>query len=156
VLKKQHIALTVRGVNAKILALTGQEIESIMTLSGRLSRRERQIMEILYRVGAASAAEVQQLMSDPPGYSAVRALLRILEEKGHVRHARDGARYIYRPAAERSQAAQSALAQVVRTFFGGSVEQAVATLVSDADAQLSDAELDRLARLIEQARAAGR
>ena len=127
-----------------------------MTLSGKFSRRERQIMEILYEHGQASAGDVQAQMPDAPGYSAVRALLRILEEKGHVRHTRNGSRYIYRPAAERVQAAQSALAQVIRTFFGGSVEQAVATLVADADTQLSDAELDRLARLIEQARAAGR
>jgi predicted transcriptional regulator len=123
-----------------------------MTLSLRLSRRERQIMEILYQRGQASAGEVQEAMPDAPGYSAVRALLRILEEKGHVRHARDGARYIYRPATERSLAAHSALAQVVRTFFGGSVEQAVATLVSESDTRLSDVELDRLALLIEQAR----
>ena len=127
-----------------------------MTLSGRFSRRERQIMEILYQRGQASASEVRGAMHDAPGYSAVRALLRILEEKGHVRHTRDGSRYIYLPATERSQAAQSALSQVVRTFFGGSVEQAVATLVSDTDAQLSDVELDRLALLIEQAREAGR
>jgi BlaI family transcriptional regulator, penicillinase repressor len=127
-----------------------------MTLGGRFSRRERQIMEILYQKGHASATEVQELMADAPGYSAVRALLRILEEKGHVRHTRDGARYIYQPLTERSQAAHSALAQVVRTFFGGSVEKAVATLVSDADTQLSDAELDRLAQLIEQAREGGR
>src|SRR5690349_24108218 len=111
-----------------------------MTLSGRFSRRERQIMEILYQRGQASVGEVQEGMQDAPGYSAVRALLRILEEKGHVRQTRDGSRYIYWPLTERSQGAQSALSQVVRTFFGGSVEQAVATLVSDADSQLSDEE----------------
>ena len=127
-----------------------------MTLSGRFSRRERQIMEILYQRGQSSVSEVQEALEDGPGYSAVRALLRILEGKGHVLHARDGSRYIYRPAAERSQAAHSALDQVVRTFFGGSIEQAVATLVSDSDTRLSDDELDRLAGLIEQAREGGR
>jgi predicted transcriptional regulator len=126
-----------------------------MTLGGRFSRRERQIMDILYEKGEASAVDVLERLADPPGYSAVRALLRILEEKGHVRHRREGARYIYRPAAERRQAAQSALGQVVRTFFGGSVEQAVTTLVSDSDTRLSDEELDRLARLIAQARERG-
>ena len=113
-------------------------------------------MEILYQRGQASAGEVQELLQDPPGYSAVRALLRILEEKGHVRHTRDGARYIYQPLQPRSNVAQSALAQVVKTFFGGSVEQVVATLVSDADTKLSDEELERLAQLIEQAREGGR
>src|SRR5436305_6677305 len=104
-----------------------------MTLSGRFSRRERQIMEILYQFGEATALEVQERMQDAPGYSAVRALLRILEEKGHVTHVRKGAKYVFRPAAERAAAAQSALAQVVRTFFEGSVERAVATLVSSSD-----------------------
>jgi predicted transcriptional regulator len=127
-----------------------------MTLSNRLSRRERQILEILYQRGQASASEVQDAMEDAPGYSAVRALLRILEAKGYTSHKRDGARYIYLPATPRTQAAQAALLQVVQTFFGGSVERAVATLVSDADTKLSDAELDRLAQLIEQAREGGR
>ena len=123
-----------------------------MTLPGRFSRRERQIMEILHQSGQATAAEVQALMDDAPGYSAVRALLRILEAKGHVQHISDGSRYIFRPVADRGQAAHSALAQTVRTFFGGSVEQAVASLVSDADIRLSDSDLDRLAKIIEMAR----
>ena len=127
-----------------------------MSVSGRFSRRERQIMDILYQKGKASAAEVQELMADAPGYSAVRALLRILEEKGHIRHTRDGSRYIFHPATEHVQAASNALTQVVKTFFSGSVESAVATLVSDADKRLSPEELDRLARLIELAREAGR
>jgi predicted transcriptional regulator len=127
-----------------------------MTFGSGLSRRERQIMEILYRKGQASAGEVQEALADAPGYSAVRALLRILEAKGYASHARDGAKYIYRPATPRTQAAQAALAQVVQTFFGGSVEQVVATLVSEADTKLSEAELDRLALLIDQAREGGR
>ncbi len=123
-----------------------------MTFGSRLSRRERQIMDILYRQGQASAAEVQEAIQDPPSYSAIRALLRILEAKGHVRHTRDGARYIFVPAEPRNAVAHSALAQVVENFFGGSVEQVVASLVSDSDAKLTDEELDRLSDLIEKAR----
>lgn len=121
-----------------------------------LSRRERQIMEIIYARGRATASEVLEALADPPSYSAVRALLRILESKGHVQHLRDGARYVYLPTQPRQRAARSALAQVVQTFFGGSVEQTVATLLSDADTQLSEEELSRLAALIEQAKEGGR
>ena|SRR5579862_7788663 len=123
-----------------------------MTLSGRFSRRERQIMDILYRRGEASVSEVRDEMDDAPSYSSVRALLCILERKGHVRHDRDSTRFIYRPLRPRDEAAQSALAQLVQTFFGGSVEQVVASLVADPEGRLSDEELDRLARLIEVAR----
>lgn len=118
-----------------------------------LSRRERQIMDIIYARGKATAAEVLEALPDPPTYSAVRALLRILEEKGHLRHERDGIRYVFAPTRARGQAARSALTQVVQTFFGGSVEQAVATLLASDETQLTDEELDRLGRLIEQARA---
>jgi len=121
-----------------------------------LSRRERQIMEIIYARGQASATEVLEGLADPPSYSAVRALLRVLEGKGHVRHVREGARYVYQPTQPRSRAARSALAQVVQTFFGGSVEQTVATLLSDADTRLSEEELARLSELIEQAKEGGR
>lgn len=117
-----------------------------------LSRRERQIMDILFARGKATAAEVLEGLTDPPSYSAVRALLRILENKGHVRHERDGARYVYVPIQARNRAARSALAQVVQTFFGGSVEKAVATLLSTDDTHLTDAELERLSELIEQAK----
>ena len=127
-----------------------------MTFNTSLSRRERQIIEILYQKGRASAGEVLEALHDPPSYSAVRALLRILEDKGHVSHMREGAKYIYLPTQARRHAAQSALAQVVRTFFGGSVEEVVATLVSEPDTRLSEEELDRLAALIEQAREGGR
>ena len=109
-------------------------------------------MEILFRRGDASAAEVLEALSDPPSYSAVRGLLRILEEKGHLTHEQQGARYIYRPVQPRRTAARSALTQVVQTFFGGSVERAVASLLSDADAHLSDEELARLASLIDGAK----
>jgi predicted transcriptional regulator len=121
-------------------------------LESKLSRRERQIMEVLYQKGKASAADVREAIPDPPSYSAVRALLRILEEKGHARHVEDGVRYLYLPTQPRKSVARSALVQVVRTFFRGNVEDAVAALVSDADTRLSGEELERLSRLIEQAR----
>jgi predicted transcriptional regulator len=117
-----------------------------------LSRRERQIMDVLFEHGRASAAEVMAALPDAPSYSAVRALLRVLEEKGHVRHVRRGKSYLYEPTHPRKSAARAALKQVLRTFFGGSVEQVVAALVSDADLQLSDEELKRLSRLIEEAK----
>lgn len=114
-------------------------------------------MEIIYRMGQASANDVQEALPAPPAsYSAVRALLRILEVKGHVRHVREGSRYVYLPIHPRKNAARSALEQVVQTFFGGSIEQAVTTLVSDADTRLTEEELDRLAALIEQAKEEGR
>jgi predicted transcriptional regulator len=122
----------------------------------KLSRRERQIMQVIYRTGSATAAEVLEALPDPPSYSAVRALLRVLEEKGHVAHSRDGARYVYAPTRARDDAARSALSQVVRTFFGGKVEEAVATLVTESDAKLSQEELGRLAALIDAAREEGR
>jgi predicted transcriptional regulator len=117
-----------------------------------LSRRERQIMDILYQRGQATAAEVMAALSDPPSNSAVRSLLRILEEKGHVRHVKKGMRYLYRPVQPRQSAAHSVLKQVLHTFFGGSVEKAVTTLLSAPDSRLSDAELERLAELIARSR----
>ncbi len=123
-----------------------------MAFGNNLSRRERQIMDVIYERGGASVGEVMEGLPDPPSYSAVRALLRVLEEKGHVRHVKQGRGYVYLPMQPRQSAAQSALRGVLRTFFSGSVEQAVAALVSDADTQLSDEELERLAALIEQAK----
>ena len=120
-----------------------------------LSRRERQIMDLLYQRGRATAAEVQAELPDPPGYSAVRAMLRVLEEKGHVRHMQDGPRYVYLPKVARDRAKRSALRHVVRTFFDGSTEQLVAALLDDGSTQLSEGELDRLAHLIERARKEG-
>ncbi len=117
-----------------------------------LSRRERQILDVLLRAGRATASEVQQQLPDSPGYSAVRALLRILEEKGHVRHETDGPRYVYSPAVSRAKASRSAVAHLVSTYFEGSVEQAVAGLLDGSAGRLSREELDRLARMIEQAR----
>jgi BlaI family penicillinase repressor len=123
-----------------------------MSWGSALSRRERQIMEILFAQGEASAAEVQEAMTDSPGYSAIRALLRILEEKGHIVHVKRGRSYVYRPLQAHETAARSALRQVVQTFFGGRLEDAVAALVSDGDTRISDEELDALAALVEKAR----
>lgn len=120
----------------------------------QLSRRERQIMDVIYRRGRATAAEVLQDIADAPSYSAVRALLRLLEEKGHVHHEQDGPRYVYLPTVNRERARQSALTHVVRTFFDGSATDAVAALL-DNDA-IDHAELDRLSALIDQARKEGR
>jgi predicted transcriptional regulator len=121
-----------------------------------LSRRERQIMDVVYRRGQATAAEVLEDLPDPPSYSAVRAMLRVLDEKGHLRHEQQGPRYVFLPTVPREQARRSALQQLVHTFFDGSTEQAVAALLDQSDRTLSDAELARLARLIAQARKEGR
>jgi predicted transcriptional regulator len=124
----------------------------VETLEHKLSRRERQIMDVLFQRGKATAAEVQDRMPEPPSYSAVRAHLRILEEKGHVKHAQDGPRYIYKPTMTKEKATQSALNHLVDTFFGGSSEKVMAALLDEGGDKMSDDELDRLAHLIEQAR----
>ena len=121
-----------------------------------LSRRERQIMDILYRLGSATAAEVKENLSDAPSYSAVRALLRILEEKGHLKHAYDGPRYIYAPVVSRPVAQKSALRQIVKTFFDGSASNAVAALLDMSGNDLSETELNRLAKIVEQAKREGK
>lgn len=121
-----------------------------------LSRRERQIMDLLYQRGRASAAEVQGGIPDPPSYSAVRAMLRTLEEKGHVTHVEDGRAYIYSPTVNRDQARQSALRHMLSTFFAGSTEQAVAALLDLSGPKLSDSELERVARMVDDARREGR
>lgn len=120
-----------------------------------LSRRERQILDILYQRGRATAAEVQATLPEPPSYSAVRALLRILEDKGHVRHEHDGPRYVYLPTIARGNAQRSAMRHMLQTFFDGSAEQAISALLDDSSAKLSPAELDRLARMIDTARKSG-
>jgi predicted transcriptional regulator len=117
-----------------------------------LSRRERQIMDVVYRRGRATAAEVLEALPDPPSYSAIRALLRVLEEKGHLRHEQDGPRYVFLPTVGREKARRFALSRLVQTFFEGSTAQAVAALLGEPGAKLSDDELDRLSRLIDQAR----
>jgi predicted transcriptional regulator len=122
----------------------------------QLSRREREIMDVIYRRGRATAADVHAEIPDPPGYSAVRALLRVLESKGHLRHVADGPRYVYSPTVPRERARDSALRQLVGTFFDGSTEAAVAALLDLSAAKLSDAELNRLAGLIAVAKKEGR
>jgi len=113
-------------------------------------------MDVLHAKGQATAAEVLAALPAPPGYSAVRALLRILEEKGHVRHRREGARYVYVPRTSPARARRSALQRVVSTFFQGSVAQAVAALLETGDAELSETELTQLEQLIDKARKEGR
>ena len=120
-----------------------------------LSRRERQIIDILYTQGKATAAEVQSALPDPPSYSAVRAMLRILEEKGHIRHEQDGPRYVYLPTVAPERAQKTALRHVLQTFFNGSAEQALSALLDESDTRLSDHELDRLAKVIDRARRSG-
>jgi BlaI family penicillinase repressor len=119
---------------------------------GRWSRRERQIMEILYQRGKASAAEVREAMEDAPSYSAVRAMLRVLEDKGHVKHQAEGLKYVYVPTVAREKAKRSAVKHVLDTFFGGSPEQIVAALLDVSSARLTREELDRMSELIERAR----
>jgi predicted transcriptional regulator len=121
-----------------------------------LSRRERQIMDAIYQMGEATAQEVLGRLPEPPSYSAVRALLRILEDKGHVRHRRDGQRYVYAPTVPRDRARVSALRQMVRTFFDGSPGAAAAALLDLSRADLTDAELAKLETLVERARKEGR
>ena len=127
-----------------------------MSIEVHLSRRERQIMDALHQRGRATAAEVQAALPEAPGNSAVRALLRILEDKGHIKHRREGARYVYLPRAKQETARRSALKRVVSTFFQGSVPQAMAALLETADTQLPDSELHKLQQIIEQARQEGR
>lgn len=122
------------------------------SFSNRLSRRQRQIMDIIYQRSQATAAEVMEAMEDPPSYSAVRALLAVLVDRGLLKIERDGPRYVYRPARSRTQAGRSAIAHVIHTFFEGSVGNAVAALLEDRDTRLAPEELERLQKLVEQAR----
>lgn len=122
----------------------------------KLSRRERQIMDVLYRRGRATAAEILRDLPEPPSYSAVRAMLRVLEEKKHVRHEEKDLRYVYLPVVPREKARRSAVAHMLNTFFDGSAEQAVATLLDVSAKELSDEDFDRLAALVEKARREGR
>jgi predicted transcriptional regulator len=125
-------------------------------LANRLSRRERQIMDVLFRHGEGTVADVVAEMPDPPSYSAVRAMMRTLEEKGHVKHHEDGPRYVYRPTVARETARRSAIAHVVATFFDGSTEQAVAALLDGSAKSLSKEGRARLTALIKRASEEGR
>ena len=120
-----------------------------------LSRRERQIMDILFRLGRATAAEVMDALPGNSSYSTVRTQLRVLEEKGHVRHDDDGVRFVYMPAVARHTARKSALRHVVETFFDGSAEKAVAALLGGEGARLTDEQIDRIAEMIAKARKEG-
>jgi predicted transcriptional regulator len=127
----------------------------VKTLHAVLSRRERQIIDILYRRGRATAAEVMEELPADTTYSTVRTQLRVLEEKGHVTHEQEGQRYIYSPAVPRGTVRRSALKHLVETFYEGSVEQAVAALLGGEGARLTDEQLDRIQDLIKKARKEG-
>lgn len=122
----------------------------------RLGSRERQIMEVVYRLGRATVAEVLAQIEDPPSYSAVRAMLRILEDKGHLKHVQDGPRYLYLPVVSGDRARRSILQDVVKRLFDNSTEKAVAALLESSSTRMSDAELERLQRLIDSSRRKGR
>ena len=144
--------------SASILAVSpniGEGMTSPEDLTG-LSRRERQIMDFLFQKGKASVAEVMEGIADPPSYSAVRAMLRTLEQKGRVVHVEDGRAYIYRPTLRKDTARRGALTHLLQTFFDGSTEQAVAALLELKGSKLSDAQLDRVADLIAKAKHEGR
>jgi BlaI family transcriptional regulator, penicillinase repressor len=116
-----------------------------------LSRRERQIMDILFQRGSAGASEIHEAMPDPPSYSAVRAALSVLEKKGHIRHELEGLRYVWKPRIPRENARRTALRHLVKTFFDGSVEQTVAALLDEASVKLEPRDLDRLRAMIAKA-----
>jgi predicted transcriptional regulator len=120
------------------------------------SRREREIMAALYKLGRATAAQIQAEMPDPPSYTAIRTLLTILEKKGHVRHDSDGPRYVYEPRIARGEMGRRAIGNLLKTFYDNSVSDAVAAMLSHEDAAVSREELDRLAKLIAKAREEGR
>jgi predicted transcriptional regulator len=120
------------------------------------SRREREIMAALYKLGKATAAQIQAEIPDPPSYTAIRTLLTILEKKGHVRHDSDGPRYVYEPKVARGEMGQRAFRNLLKTFYDNSVSDAVAAMLSHEDAAVSAEELDRLEKLIARARKEGR
>jgi predicted transcriptional regulator len=122
----------------------------------KLTRRERQIVDVLYQLDGATVAEVVERLADPPSYSAVRATLNVLEEKGHVVHRQDGPRYVYLPAVPAEKARGAAISHLVQTFFGGSAERAVAALLEMSDTGLSNTDLERLAERIRLANREGR
>lgn len=117
-----------------------------------LSRRERQIMEIVYALGGATVSEVLSRLKDPPGYSAVRATMRILEEKGRLQHAKDGPRYVYRPTVPRTKVARAAIRSFLGAYFDGSLENAIASLLSVRKGRMRDEDYDRIMELIRKAR----
>ncbi len=125
------------------------------SLYAELGRRERQIMDVLFRHGRASASEVLKELPDPPSYSSVRSMLRLLESKGHARHEWDGPRHVYLPTGRRENVQRSAARHVLRTFFNNSMETAVAAMLGASEKPISSDEFKRLARLVERARRSG-
>lgn len=125
------------------------------SLYAELGRRERQIMDVLFRRGRASASDVLQELPDPPSYSSVRSMLRLLETKGHVRHEWEGPRHIYLPTKGRGKVQRSAAKHILETFFNNSMETAVAAMLGATDKPISREELERLAQLVERARRKG-
>lgn len=121
-----------------------------------LSRRERQIMESLYQLGSGSAAQIRELIADPPTYTAIRTLLTILEAKGHVMHESNGTRYIYSPVVPKAEMREQMMDGLVKTFFDNSIEQVVSALLKKSEANLSAEQLNKLARLVDEARKEGR
>lgn len=120
------------------------------SLHEKLSRRESQVMNVVYEHGEVTVEQIRESMPDPPSNSSVRSTLRILEQKGHLTHRQEGRRYIYRPTTSQKQARRSAIRDLVNTFFGGSVPRAVASILSMSTSELSEDELDRLSQLIDQ------
>jgi predicted transcriptional regulator len=143
--------LTLGQSSAKFLAVMPQPLTP-----SDLSRRERQVLDVLYRTGRATCAEVKKAMPDPPSYSAVRTFLRILEDKKLVRHEEDGTRYVYIPIVEKERASRSALRHVLNTFFGGSVTQAISALLDEDSQHLSEKDWQRISLMIEEARKEGK
>ena len=127
-----------------------------MIILKNLSRRERQIMDIVYELNEATVAQVLELIPDPPSYSSIRALLRVLEEKGHLKHTQQGPRYNYSPTLPREEASQNALKHVLKTFFDNSTEDVVAALLNISEEDLSVEEYKRLTKLIKKAQNEGR
>jgi BlaI family penicillinase repressor len=127
-----------------------------LNAAGGLSRRERQILEILYQRGKAAASEVREAMQDAPSYSAVRTLLGVLEEKGHVKHRAEGLRYVYTPVIGREKAKRTAVKHLLDTYFNGSPEQIVAALLDVSSTELTREELDRMTEMIEKAKREGK
>jgi len=137
------------------MLLKSQQESPTQAPAAGLSRRERQIMDILYRLGKSSAAAVREAMPSAPSYSAVRAMLRVLEEKGHVRHLAEGLKYVYVPTVARDKAKRSAVKHLVETFFKESPEQVVAALLDVSSTRLTPADLDRMSEMIEKVRKDG-
>lgn len=154
---KKHV-LEASNMNDEVNSQTGTFDKEKTSMKGQknLSRRERQIMDIIYEQEEATAARVLELLPSPPSYSTVRALLRVLEEKGHLKHKQDGPRYVFIPTMPREEARQNALKHVLKTFFDNSTEEVIAALLDISDEELSGEDYQRLSELIKKAQQEGR